>query len=74
MRIIADRDAAMNWKAWWTDMPTEYEVSGSMPGAIAKLLISRGRGISASDLVPDPQVYRPWHVEMAVVAGEKKPA
>lgn len=72
MRVIADRDASMHWKAWWNDMPAEYQVSASMLGAVAKLLISRGRGISAYDLVADPQASRPWHVEWAVEERQAK--
>jgi hypothetical protein len=66
LRIIAERDSKMCWRAWWKDNPSEYEESGSMNGAVAKLLLSRDRGISMANLVTHEIVSRLWHVEMIV--------
>jgi hypothetical protein len=67
LRIIAERDSTMNWRAWWNDSPPNYEVSGDMFGAVAKLLSSNSRGCSMEDLVEDQTASRPWHAEWTVV-------
>lgn len=73
LRIVAARDREMRWRAWWKDIPFDYEESGSMLGAVAKVLVSRGRGVSLSDLVTDQSVCRPWYVEMIVQKQDGNP-
>ena len=66
LRIIAERDSRMRWRAWWQDLPSEYEEADSALEAVANLIATYGRGASMSDLVNDPKAFRPWHVEMTV--------
>lgn len=30
LRMIADRDASINWRAWWQDNPIDYEVASEV--------------------------------------------
>lgn len=74
LRIIAHREASMNWRAWWDDLPHAYETSGSAMEAVAKLLGNSGRrGVSMDDLVVDQSLSRQWHVEMTVRKTADKP-
>ncbi len=65
MRIIVEKDSSSNWSAWWADAPGEKAESGSVLGAVARLLLkSPERHVAASDLVTDPPASGSAHVEM----------
>jgi hypothetical protein len=68
LRIIVQREKNCRWSASWHDDPKRFYRSGSVLGAIAKLLIhSPERHVSASDLVTDPMACHSGRVEMVVV-------
>jgi hypothetical protein len=67
MRIIAEKDSAKRWAAWWEDSPGEFAKSGSVLGAVARLLLHSKRHVAASDLVKDEEASQGGHVEMAVL-------
>lgn len=67
VRIIALREKNCRWSAYWHDDPSQKFKSGSVLGAIARLLIhSPDRHVASSDLVTDPMACQPGHVEMVV--------
>ena len=70
MRIIVDRDETCHWAARWNDERGPIYRSGSVLGAVAKLIIhSPERHVSTSDLVTDPMASHSGHVEMVVLRG-----
>lgn len=67
MRIIAKKDSSSHWTAWWEDAPDQTVQSGSVLGAVARLLLtSPNRHVAASDLISDDLAYTAGHVEMVV--------
>lgn len=71
MRIIAEMDSSSRWMAWWNDSPDQFATSGSVLGAIARLLIhSPNRHVAASDLQPDSLACEKGHIEMVVTEGQ----
>ncbi len=72
MRIIAEKDAESHWAAWWQDTPNEKSYSGSVLGAVARLLLrSPGRHVAASDLTTDALACDSAHIEMVVEGWER---
>ncbi len=69
MRIIAEKEGDAHWLAWWEDAPSEKSRSGSVLGAVARLLLqSPDRHVAASDLMTDAIACNVSHIEMVVAA------
>lgn len=72
MRIIAEKDSAKRWAAWWEDSPGEFAKSATILGAVARLLLHSQRPVAASDLVKDEEASQGGHVELAVLTPALK--